>query len=70
MKQLDITELQKKRDNYRLLAYHSPTEENRAKFRDIRNKLKTRIKETKTAFYKQILSSKSCKEIWKVLHRP
>ena len=69
MKQLDIAELQKKRDNYRFLAHHSPAEENWAKFRDIRNKLKSKIKETKTAFYKKILSSKNCKEIWKVVHR-
>ena len=68
MKQLDIAELQKKWDNYRFLAHHSPTEENWAKFRDIRNKLKSKIKETTTAFYKKI-SSKNCKEIWKVVHR-
>ena len=40
MKQLDIVDLQKKRDNYRFLAHHSIPEENCAKFRDIRNKLK------------------------------
>ena len=28
-----------------------------------------KIKKTKTAFYKKILSSKNCKEIWKVVHR-
>ena len=67
MKQLDTAELQKKRDNYRLLAHHSPTEKNWAKFRDTRNKLKSKIKETKTAFYKKI-SSKNCKEIWEVVH--
>ena len=59
----------KKWDNYRFLAHHSPTEENWAKFRDIRNKLKLKIKETKTTFYKKILPSKNCKEIWKVVHR-
>ena len=32
MKQLDIADLLKKRDNYRFLAHHSPTEENWAKF--------------------------------------
>ena len=46
MKQLEIADLQKK-DNYRFLAHHSPTEENWAKFRDIRNKLKSKIKEKK-----------------------
>ena len=69
MKQLDIANLQKKWDNYHYLAHHSPTEENWAKFRDIRNKLTSKIKETKAAFYKNILSSKNSKEIWKVVHR-
>ena len=64
MKQLDTADLQKrKRVNYRFLAHHSPTEENWAKFRDIRNTLKSRIKETKTTFYKKILSPKNCKKI-------
>ena len=53
MKQLDIANLQKKWDNYHYLAHHSPTEENWAKFRDIRNKSKSKIKETKAAFYKK-----------------
>ena len=53
MKQLDIANLQKTRDNYRYLAHHSPAEENWAKFRDIRNKLKSKIKETKTASTKK-----------------
>ena len=52
MKQLEIADLQKK-DNYRFLAHHSPTEENWAKFRDIRNKLKSKIKEKKTALFKK-----------------
>ena len=28
-----------------------------------------KIKDTKTAFFKKILSSKNCNEIWKVVHR-
>ena len=59
MKEFDIADLQKKRDNYRFLAHHSPTEENRAKFRDIRNKLKSKIKETKKAFHQKNVSSKN-----------
>ena len=69
MKQLDIADLQKKRDNCRYLAHYSSTEENWVKFRDIRNKLKSKMKEIKTAFCKKILSSKNSKEIWKVVHR-
>ena len=55
----------KKRDNYRFLARHSPTEENRAKFRDIRNKLKSKIKETKIAFYKKRYLQKNVKKYGK-----
>ena len=58
MKQLDVVDFTKKWDNYGFLAHHSPTEENWAKFRDIRNKLKSKIKETKTAFYKNIFFQK------------
>ena len=56
MKQLDIADLQKKRDNYRYLAHHSPTEENWTKFRDIRNKLKSKIKENSLPQKKYYLS--------------
>ena len=55
MKRLDIADLQKKRDNYRFLAYHSAPEKNWEKFRDIRHKLRSKIQETKTAFYKKNL---------------
>ena len=40
---IDIADLQKLRDNYRFLVHHSPTAENWAKFRDIENKLKTKL---------------------------
>ena len=60
MKQLDIVDLQKNEDNYRFLA-HSPTEENWPKFRDIRNKSKSKIKETKSASYKKYYFSKIVK---------
>ena len=53
MKELDIADLQKKKRDTSFLTHHSPTDENWAKFRDIRNKLKSKIKETKTAFYKK-----------------
>ena len=42
-------------------VHHFPTEEKWAKFRDILKKLKSKIKETKTAFYEIIFSSKNCK---------
>ena len=64
-----ISKIQNIQDNYRFQAHNSPTEENWAKFRDIRNNVKSKIKETKTASYKSILSSKNCKEIRKVVYR-
>ena len=65
MKQLDVVDFTKKWDNYGFLAHHSPTEENWAKFRDIRNKLKSKIKETKTAFYKKYFFPKTVKKYGK-----
>ena len=49
MKQLDIIELQKQRDKYRFLAHNIPSRENWINFRNARNKLKKKIKDTKTA---------------------
>ena len=69
MKQLDIIELQKQRDKNRFLAHTIATKENWINFRNARNKLKKKIKDTKAAFYKKILISKNSKEIWKIIHR-
>ena len=65
MNQLDIADLQKKRGNYRCLAHHSVTEENWAKFRDIRNKLKSKIKETKKTTTKKYYLPKTVKKYGK-----
>ena len=65
MKQLDIVDLQKTRDNYRFQAHYSPTAENWPKFRDIRNKSKSKIKETKSASYKKYCFSKIVKKYGK-----
>ena len=69
MKQLDITELQKQRNKYRFLAHNIPSKENWTNFRNVRNMLKKKINGTKTAFYKNILTPKNSKEIWKIVHR-
>ena len=69
MKQLDIIELQKQRDKYRFLAHNIPSKENWINFRNARNKLKKKIKDTKAAFNKKILTLKNLKEIWKIVHR-
>ena len=69
MKQIDIIELQKQRDRYRYLAHYIPSKENWINFRNTRNRLKKKIKDTKTAFYTKIITSKISKEIWKIVHR-
>ena len=69
MKQLNIIELQKQRHKHRFLALNIPSKENWINFRNARNKLKTKIKDSKAAFYKKILTSKNSKEIWKIVHR-
>ena len=38
-------------------------------FRNVRNKLKTKIKSTKSNFYRKALSSKKPSEVWKVIHK-
>ena len=48
---IDIIELQKQRNEQRFLAYNIPSKENWINFRNIRNKLKKKIKDTKAAFY-------------------
>ena len=69
MKELDIADLQKNETtiaSWHIILQLKKTCRN---LQIIRNKLKSKIKETKTAFYKKNLSSKNCKEIWKVIHR-
>ena len=55
--------------NYKNNAPNIPSKENWINFRNARNKLKEKIQDTKTAFYKKILISKNSKEIWKIVHR-
>ena len=47
MKQLDIIELQKQRNKHRFLAHNIPSKENWINFRNARNRLKKKIKDTK-----------------------
>ena len=41
----------------------------RNNFRSVRNKLKTKIKSTKSNFYRKALSGKKSSEVWKVIHK-
>ena len=51
----------KKARQLSLPSTSSPTEKNWAKFRDVQNELKSKIKETKTAFYKKYYLPKTVK---------
>ena len=62
MKHLDIIELQRQRDKYGFLAHNIPSKENWINFRNAKNKLKKKKKDTQTAFYKKILTLKNSKE--------
>ena len=55
--------------NYKNNAINIPSKENWKHFRNARNKLKEKIQDIKTAFYKEILTLKNSKEIWKIVHR-
>ena len=41
----------------------------RNNFPSVRNKLKTKIKSTKSNFYRKALSGKKSSEVWKVIHK-
>ena len=62
---IDITELERKRNNSRFLAHHTLTDGDWTKFRIVRNDPKNKIKWTKAIFYDKIFS----KELWIVKHR-
>jgi len=69
MKDLDIVELQNKRDKLRYEAHQNQTTETWSLFRQVRNEIKQKINQTKTIFYKKLLSSKNSKDTWNIIHR-
>jgi len=69
MKDIQISDLQRKRDKLRKKAHETQTESDWKDYRDVRNLIKTEIKQKKTKFYKTILTSRKNKEIWKIIHR-
>ena len=62
-----IAELKEQRDRLRSAA--RARNNNKEKFRAVRNRLKELIKSTKRNFMERMLSSKKSKEVWKVIHR-
>ena len=66
MKQLDIFGLQKQHDKYRFHAHNIPSKENWMNFRNARKKLKKKITDTKTAFYRKFYHRKIQKKFGKL----
>ena len=69
MKDIDIVELQQNFHQLRTLFHRTNREIHLNDFRNVRNKLKTKIKSTKSNFYRKALSSKKSSKVWKVIHK-
>ena len=69
LKDLEICNLKQTRNEFRYNAYQTQSEDDWRKYRDVRNKLKKKIRTTKNNFYKNALNSNRSKEVWKIIHR-
>ena len=65
----DIKQLQSQRNKLRHLAHATKKDSIWQLFREIRNKIKTKIKETKRPFYRKALSSRKPKDLWRTIYR-
>ena len=65
----DIKQLQSERNKLRHLAHVTKKDSIWQLFREIRNKIKTKIKETKRSFYRKALSSRKPKDLWRTIYR-
>ena len=66
MKDLDIVDLQNRCRNLRYQCQQTKLENDWKNFRQIRNELKSKIRNTKRNFYRKALSSKRPKEVWNI----
>ena len=69
MNDIDIVDLKQKCHQLRTLCHTTNRETDWNDFRNVRNKLKTKIKSTKSSFYRKALSRKKPSEVWKVIHK-
>ena len=69
IKDIDIVGLQQKCHQLRTPCHTTNKETDWNDFRNVRDKLKTKIKSTKSNFYHKALSSKKSSEVWKVIHK-
>ena len=68
MQDPEIKKLQTSRNESRYIAHQTGNSESWSRFRDFRNNLKRTIRKAKTNFYRTVLSSKTPKEVWKVIN--
>ena len=68
MNDIDIVGLQHKCHQLRTLC-HTNRETDWNDFRNVRNKLKTKIKSMKSNFYRKAFSNKKSSEVWKVIRK-
>jgi len=69
MKDLDITHLQHQKNLFRQNLKNNRDEQQLNQLRQVRNKLKSTIRETKKKFLKSLLSNKTSTEAWKVINK-
>jgi hypothetical protein len=65
----DIRQLQAERNKLRHLAHETMEDSTWQAFREIRNKIKTKIKQVKRSFYRKALSSRKPKDLWHTIYR-
>ena len=69
LNKVEIREMQKERNKLRYLAHQTSSPSVWDKFREVRNKIRTKIKKVKREFLQKALSSKKPKELWNTIHR-
>ena len=69
LNKVEIREMQKERNKLRYLAHQTSSPSVWDKFREVRNKIRTKIKKVKREFIQKALSSKKPKELWNTIHR-
>ena len=69
MKDLNISNLQRTRNEARINYRNHPCNDNLEALKSVRSQLKKSIKMTKGTFLKKLLASKNCAETWKVINK-
>ena len=69
MKDLNISNLQRTRNEARINHRNHPCNDNLEALKSVRSQLKKSIKMTKGTFLKKLLASKNCAETWKVINK-